>query len=69
VFLQHAHVLPKHLKDVQTATVRLYSAVSVQLITSVHEYSGDMTRQYDTTTLTTRQDQTCYDVEDIICYF
>jgi hypothetical protein len=29
--------------DVQAATVRLYSAVSVQLTTPGHGYSGDMT--------------------------
>jgi hypothetical protein len=31
--------------DVQTATVRLYSAASVQLTTPRHGYRGDTTRQ------------------------
>jgi phosphoribosylpyrophosphate synthetase len=35
----------------QAATVRLYSATSVQLITPVYGYSRDMTRQDNTTAL------------------
>jgi hypothetical protein len=41
----HARALLKHLQDVQTTTVRLYSAASVQLVTLVHGYSGDTTQQ------------------------
>jgi hypothetical protein len=37
------------LADVQAATVRPYSAASAHLTTHVHDYSGDMTRQHDTT--------------------
>jgi hypothetical protein len=44
-----ARVLPKRLQDVQTATVRLYSAASAQLTTPEHGYSGDITRQDGTT--------------------
>jgi hypothetical protein len=51
VFPRHAHALPKRLQDVQTSTVRLYSAASAQLTTPKHGYSGDMTRQDGTTAL------------------
>jgi hypothetical protein len=37
--------------DVQTATVRLYSAPSAHLATPGYGYSGDITRQDGTTTL------------------
>jgi hypothetical protein len=49
MFLRHARVLPKHLQDVQAATVRLYSAASAQLTTPGHGYRGDTTRYDDTT--------------------
>jgi hypothetical protein len=39
------------LADVQATTVRPYSAVSAQLTTPGHGYSGDMTQKDDTTTL------------------
>jgi hypothetical protein len=49
MFPRHARALPKRLQDVQASTVRLYSAVSAQLTTPGHGYSGDMTRQDGTT--------------------
>jgi hypothetical protein len=51
VFPWHARALPKRLQDVQASTVRLYSAVSAQLTTPGHGYSGDTTRQDGTTGL------------------
>jgi hypothetical protein len=49
VLSRHARVLLKRLKDVQAAIVWLYSAVSAQLTTPAHGYSGDMTQQDGTT--------------------
>jgi hypothetical protein len=49
MFTRHVRVLPKRLKDVHAATVRLYSAALAQLTTPGHGYSDDVTRQDGTT--------------------